>query len=79
MLEDFSAYCTANVTSCRVTVTELYDATDDVLNVFDELCTETDLVSMRRYTCMHVYSFIAHPCSLKTLNLSALKHGIESY
>jgi len=34
--EDFS-YCTANVISCRVTVTELYDATDDVLNVFDEL------------------------------------------
>jgi len=38
--EEFS-YCTENVTSCRVTITELYDATDDVLNVFDDLCNET--------------------------------------
>jgi len=43
--EEFS-YCTENVTSCRVTITELYDATDDVLNVFDELCNETDLVCL---------------------------------
>jgi len=50
--EEFS-YCTANVTTCRVTVTKLYDATDDVLNVFDELCTETDLVSIDgKCTCL---------------------------
>ena len=34
--EEFS-YCTANVISCRVTIIDLYNATDDVLNVFDEL------------------------------------------
>ena len=46
--EDEYSYCTANVTSCRVTIFELYDATGDVLNVFDDLCNETDIVSESR-------------------------------
>ena len=51
--EEFS-YCTTNITSCRVTITEVFDATDDALNDFDKLCSETDLVSLATY---------AHSCN----------------
>ena len=54
--EEFS-YCTANVTSCRVTITEVYDATDDALNAFDDLCTETDLVSLETHVHILQQSF----------------------
>jgi len=45
IIEEEFSYCTANVTSCRVTITEVYGAADDVLNAFDELCSKTDLVN----------------------------------
>ena len=54
--EEFS-YCTANITSCRVTITEVFDATDEALNAFDDLCSETDLVSLQIHVHILQQSF----------------------
>ena len=54
--EEFS-HCTANVTSCRVTITEVFDVTDDALNAFDDLCSKADLVSLETHVHILQLSF----------------------